>query len=158
MEKKSFDISLTEKFKHQTDKEAEYYRDIVIAQGDYIELLKSNVKELQGQLQTSYRRINELREIVEIETNGDISKIDNSQYTEVRKVGWTIYTRPDCSFCELAKIIMTEQGIEFQENNLSEDKDRRWFKGQGFETVPQIFDAADNHVGGYEELKKLLSN
>ncbi len=71
MEKKSFDLSLTEDFKHQTDKEAEYYRNIVIAQADHIELLKHNVKELQCQLQISYRRIGELTEIVEIETAGE---------------------------------------------------------------------------------------
>lgn len=44
----------------QTDKEAEYYRAMVIAQGSEIELLKQNVRELQGQLQGAYKRIGEL--------------------------------------------------------------------------------------------------
>lgn len=51
----------------QTDKEAEYYRSMVVAQGDEIELLRNNVKELQGQLQGAYRRIGELREALDTE-------------------------------------------------------------------------------------------
>ena len=51
----------------QTDKEAEYYRDMVVKQGDTIEILKNNVKELQGQLQLAYRRINELKEALDVE-------------------------------------------------------------------------------------------
>ena len=51
----------------QTDKEAEFYRNIVVAQGDEIELLRNNVKELQGQLQRAYRRIGELREALDTE-------------------------------------------------------------------------------------------
>ena len=50
----------------QTDKEAEYYRDMVVKQGDTIELLKQNVHELQGQLQQAYRRIAELREALDV--------------------------------------------------------------------------------------------
>ena len=46
----------------QTDKEAEYYRDMVINQGNEIEILRNNVKELQGNLQKSYMRIDELIE------------------------------------------------------------------------------------------------
>jgi len=51
----------------QTDKEAEYYRDMVVKQGDTIEILKQNVHELQGQLQQAYRRIAELREALDVE-------------------------------------------------------------------------------------------
>lgn len=58
---------MAQKVIDQTDKEAEYYRDMVVAQGDTIEILKSNVKELQGQLQLAYRRINELKEALDVE-------------------------------------------------------------------------------------------
>jgi glutaredoxin len=71
---------------------------------------------------------------------------------------WTIYSRPHCSYCELAKILMTERGIKFEERGLIEEQDREWFKGQGYKTVPQIFDDADNHIGGYEELRKYFNN
>lgn len=40
----------------------EQYRKIIIAQADNIEMLKDNVKDLQGQLQKSYIRVKELRE------------------------------------------------------------------------------------------------
>lgn len=42
--------------------QAEQYRKIIIAQADNIEMLKHNVKDLQGQLQKSYIRVKELRE------------------------------------------------------------------------------------------------
>lgn len=45
----------------QTDKEAEYYRAMVVSQGEEIEILRNNVKELQANLQKSYMRIMELR-------------------------------------------------------------------------------------------------
>lgn len=59
---------MAQKVIDQTDKEAEFYRDIVVSQGDHIEILKNNVKELQGQLQGAYRRIGELREALDVET------------------------------------------------------------------------------------------
>ena len=66
----------------QTDKEAEMFRNIVVAQGDHIEILKENVRDLQGQLQNAYRRIGELREALEteVEENRNDSKntIDRS--------------------------------------------------------------------------------
>lgn len=49
-----------------------------------------------------------------------------------------------------------ERGIEFEEVGLSEDKDREWFKAQGYKTVPQIFDDEGNHIGGYEELRNFF--
>lgn len=51
----------------QTDKEAEYYRRMVVSQGNEIELLKKNVYDLQEQLQLAYRRIKELREALDTE-------------------------------------------------------------------------------------------
>ncbi len=71
---------------------------------------------------------------------------------------WKIYSRPHCSYCELAKILMMSRGIKFEERGLLEEEDRQWFKSQGYKTVPQIFDDADNHIGGYDDLKKFLSD
>ena len=44
----------------QTDKEAEYYRAMVVAQGETIEMLKYNIREMQEQIYTLYKRIEEL--------------------------------------------------------------------------------------------------
>lgn len=62
----------------QTDKEAEYYRSMVVAQGDQIEILQNNVKELQGQLQNAYRRIGELREALDVEVKENKNAQDDS--------------------------------------------------------------------------------
>ena len=64
MEEKALGVSV----RHQNDKEAEYYRGMVVAQGDEIQILRDNVKELQGQLQGAYRRISELREALDYES------------------------------------------------------------------------------------------
>jgi uncharacterized coiled-coil DUF342 family protein len=48
----------------QTDKEAEYYRAMVVSQGNEIEMLRHNVKELQDNLQKSYIKIEELNQKV----------------------------------------------------------------------------------------------
>lgn len=49
-------------FKHQTDKEAEYYRGMVVAQGNEIALLKHNIRDMQEQIQNLIIRIKELTE------------------------------------------------------------------------------------------------
>lgn len=72
-------------FKHQNDKEAEYYRGIVVSQGNEIEILRNNVKELQGQLQGSYRRINELLYTLEIERQRNEKDIINDSALHVEQ-------------------------------------------------------------------------
>jgi len=62
MEPTTFGIPL--KPVDQTDKEAEYYRKMVIDQGAHINILENNVKELQENLQKSYMRIDSLIEQV----------------------------------------------------------------------------------------------
>lgn len=42
--------------------EAEKNRKIIVSLSNQIEILKQNVKDLQGQLQNAYRRIGELNE------------------------------------------------------------------------------------------------
>ena len=68
----------------QTDKEAEMFRNIVVAQGDHIEILKDNVKELQGQLQNAYRRIGELREALDTEVKeNNYAQDDSFDYSNI---------------------------------------------------------------------------
>jgi len=68
----------------QTDKEAEMFRNIVVAQGDHIEILKDNVKELQGQLQNAYRRIGELREALDTEIKeNNYAQDDSFDYSNI---------------------------------------------------------------------------
>lgn len=67
---------MAQKVRHQTDKEAEYYRGMVVSQGTEIDILRNNVRELQGQLQGAYRRIGELREALDIEAKEN-RNVDN---------------------------------------------------------------------------------
>ena len=46
----------------QTDKEAEYYRDMVVSQGTHIETLKSDMAELTDSYYKLVKRVKELTE------------------------------------------------------------------------------------------------
>ena len=70
---------------------------------------------------------------------------------------WKIYSQDGCMYCNLAKILMMERGIEFGEIDVrSSDEAKSLFKMNGFRTVPQIFTDRDVYVGGYQDLKKIF--
>ena len=71
----------------QTDKEAEMFRGMVVAQGDHIEILKNNVKELQGQLQLAYRRIGELNEALHVEVEEKNKNAEHDTFDVSRIAG-----------------------------------------------------------------------
>ncbi len=69
----------------------------------------------------------------------------------------TIYTKPYCPFCVLAKDLLTRRGIEYQEILVNDDDDVQWQrleKLSGMKTMPQIFHK-DKLIGGYNELNEL---
>ena len=68
----------------------------------------------------------------------------------------TIYTTRVCAYCVLAKRLLGERGIAYQELDVTGDDARRaWLLGEtGRRTVPQIF-IGDQSIGGYKELKSL---
>ena len=65
--------------------------------------------------------------------------------------------RVDCPHCSNAMGLLRDNRIEVQYYSLNDSK---WvldlFKRSGIKTVPQIWDTAGNHIGGYTELKTLL--
>lgn len=71
-----------------------------------------------------------------------------------------VWSKDLCTFCVQAKALLKSKGIEFEERNISEDI---WTKEQLLEavptarTLPQIF-VDEQHVGGFVELKKFLTN
>ena len=70
---------------------------------------------------------------------------------------WKIYSDHGCSYCELAKIILMENNIDFEEINVRESEEgKALFKTNDFKTVPQIFTDKDVYVGGYQDLRKML--
>ncbi|MDF0601609.1 glutaredoxin 3 [Psychromarinibacter sp. C21-152] len=68
-----------------------------------------------------------------------------------------IYTTPFCGFCQMAKRLLTQKGVDFSEIDVSGDSGKRqamMARANGGYTVPQIF-VGDRHVGGCDELYAL---
>ena len=68
-----------------------------------------------------------------------------------------VWSNIGCHFCEMAKDLLKQKGIEYEERNLAKD----WKVQQlleavpGARSVPQIF--LDNkYIGGYDELVEHL--
>jgi len=64
-----------------------------------------------------------------------------------------VWSNIGCHFCEMAKTLLEQKGIEYEERNLAEN----WKIQQllevvpGARSVPQIF-VDDKYIGGYDEL------
>jgi thioredoxin reductase (NADPH) len=73
---------------------------------------------------------------------------------------WVIITRDNCSFCEKAKELLRSQNKQFKVFNV-QDMENKWvltmLKASGLTTVPQIFRYDGAFVGGYTELKQLIT-
>lgn len=70
-----------------------------------------------------------------------------------------IYTTSPCPYCSMAKSLLKNRKIDFEEIFVSYEDDAKWIeleKETGFKTMPQIF-INDQFIGGYTELAKLDS-
>ena len=70
-----------------------------------------------------------------------------------------VWSNVGCHFCEMAKTLLTQKGIEYEERNIAKD-----WKIQDLlaavpsaRTVPQIF-LDDKYVGSYDDLVEYLKN
>ena len=69
-----------------------------------------------------------------------------------------VWSNIGCHSCEMAKDLLKQKGIEYEERNLAKD----WKVQQLLEavpnarSVPQIF-VDDKYIGGYDELVKHLN-
>ncbi len=69
-----------------------------------------------------------------------------------------IFTRPGCEFCFEAKELLKKNGVDYEEHVLNEDFSVKTLVAlSGVTKVPQIFMNGE-HIGGAEELKKVLSS
>lgn len=72
---------------------------------------------------------------------------------------YVIITQDNCSFCDKAKNLLKEQGLQFTAYNIGTSSSR-WLRPlllkADLRTVPQIFDSEGNHVGGFTELQAAL--
>lgn len=68
----------------------------------------------------------------------------------------TIYTTMLCPYCHMAKKLLKQKGVAYEEINVSRNSDRQKMieKAGGRHTVPQIF-IGETHVGGCDELHAL---
>lgn len=70
-----------------------------------------------------------------------------------------VWSNVGCHFCEMAKTLLTQKGIEYEERNIAKD----WKIQDLLEavpsarTVPQIF-LDDKYVGSYDDLVEYLKN
>ena len=68
-----------------------------------------------------------------------------------------VWSQSQCTFCEQAKTLLKQKGIEFEERRIGDG----WTKQQLLEavptarSVPQIF-LDDQYVGGFQEHRKKL--
>jgi glutaredoxin len=70
-----------------------------------------------------------------------------------------VWSKYQCTFCEQAKALLTQKGIEFEERKIGDGYTREELLEAvpTARTVPQIF-LDGELVGGFNELKERLSN
>ena len=70
-----------------------------------------------------------------------------------------VWSNIGCHFCEMAKTLLEQKGIEYEERNLAKNwKIQDLLEvAPGARSVPQIW-LDDKHIGGYVELKEILEN
>ena len=69
----------------------------------------------------------------------------------------TIYSGPNCAFCDAAKRLLTRNNASYNEINIAKvdgAMDEMIQKANGKRTIPQIF-FDDQHIGGYDEVRAL---
>ena len=68
----------------------------------------------------------------------------------------TLYSRPNCTYCDRAKIWLERNGIPYTAINVAEDQEAlNFIKSQGHKTVPQIYHNGSVLIeGGYTGLSK----
>ena len=71
----------------------------------------------------------------------------------------TVYTTEPCSFCARVKGLLSSQGVEFSEVNLSKDANGRLelVKLTGMMSFPQVL-AGDRLVGGFSEVQAAIQD
>ncbi|NKB37464.1 MAG: glutaredoxin 3 [Gammaproteobacteria bacterium] len=67
-----------------------------------------------------------------------------------------IYTRSWCAYCRMAKAMLNQETISFEEIEISDDPEleEQMIKRSGRTSVPQIF-IDDNAIGGFTDLVAL---
>ena len=68
---------------------------------------------------------------------------------------FTIYTKPRCNSCIMAKRLLDQKGEAYIEIDITEKASaKEKIKGMGCKTVPQIFYPDGEHLGNYHTLER----
>jgi glutaredoxin len=69
---------------------------------------------------------------------------------------YTIITRNNCKYCDMAKTMLKNHGINFTTYNI-EEASSKWvlslLKEASLKTVPQVFATDGSFIGGYRDLE-----
>ena len=64
-----------------------------------------------------------------------------------------VYTKNNCPFCDRAKALLENRGVEYESINIEAQPEAREFLvDQGLRSVPQIFNGTTLIQGGYQGL------
>ena len=72
----------------------------------------------------------------------------------------TVYSKPSCTYCEKAKYLLKNLGLEYEEKIVTKDLSiDELYKvlGKQVRTIPQIV-IDGKHIGGYNELKEYFAD
>lgn len=67
-----------------------------------------------------------------------------------------VISTPDCRWCDMAKKLLEDRGLDYSEDLIVTQEQKKAFVRKGYRTVPQVFEG-ETHIGGYEDLFKHLS-
>jgi glutaredoxin 3 len=69
----------------------------------------------------------------------------------------TIWSKYQCPYCDQAKALLTQKGVEFEERKIGDGytKEDLLEAVPTARTVPQIF-LGEKHIGGYTDLVKYI--
>jgi len=81
-----------------------------------------------------------------------VKRLIEQQRKKMKAIVWSKY---NCPYCDQAKALLTQRGIEFEERKIGDGftKEDLLEAVPTARTVPQIF-LGETHIGGFTELKK----
>lgn len=69
---------------------------------------------------------------------------------------YTIYGKPNCQYCEQAKMLLKMKGLDYIYTDITGDSEAfSYVKSTGYRTVP-VITKSGNFIGGFQELKESL--
>lgn len=65
----------------------------------------------------------------------------------------TVYSKPNCQFCDMAKQLLESKGVDYVSVDITLDPEaRQLLVDGGFRSVPQIYNGTQHIPGGYQGL------